>query len=157
AAAFDAAGCKRNASQGGAIYTSVDQDFAQANLIAFDASSWIKGRAEHETEQAKATRALNRIDNEAPPPPADVAWAGDPIRTWALIKKGLVEPYTSPEATHSPAAFKASDGAWTEFAARARVLLVNKNKVRAEDAPKSVRDLASSKFKGQAAIANPLF
>jgi iron(III) transport system substrate-binding protein len=79
------------------------------------------------------------------------------MRALVLVGKGIAEPYVSPQAEGVPPAFRAADGAWTGFAARARVLLVNKDKVRPGDMPKSIRDLAAPRFKGQAAIANPLF
>src|SRR5262249_39833936 len=53
--------------------------------------------------------------------------------------------------------FRAPDGAWTGLAARARVLLVNKTRVPSGEAPRSIRDLAAPRWKGQTAIANPLF
>ncbi|MFI5245477.1 MAG: ABC transporter substrate-binding protein, partial [Gemmatimonadales bacterium] len=94
---------------------------------------------------------------EAAHPQADVFWSGDPMRALVLVRKGLAERYISPGAADIPSAFKAPDGSWTGFAARARVLLVNKNKVAPADVPRSIRDLASARFKDQAAIANPLY
>jgi iron(III) transport system substrate-binding protein len=79
------------------------------------------------------------------------------MRALVLVKKGLAQPYVSPNAAAIPPAFKAADGSWTGFAARARVLLANKNQLPPADLPKSIRDLANPKFKGRAAIANPLF
>src|SRR5262249_32250435 len=45
---------------------------------------------------------------------------------------------------------------WTGIAARARVLLVNADKI-AGRAVSSVRDLAEARFKGAAALASPVF
>jgi iron(III) transport system substrate-binding protein len=100
---------------------------------------------------------LNRLIAEANNPQADVFWSGDPVRPFLLIKKGLIAPYISPNAGGIPEKYKAQDGTWTGFAARARILLVNTKLVQANTMPKSVRDLASSRWKGQTAIANPLF
>jgi iron(III) transport system substrate-binding protein len=74
-----------------------------------------------------------------------------------MAKRGLAEPYLSPNAAGIPAAFKAEDGTWTGFAARARVLLVNKTRVASGERPKSIKDLTDPRWKGQVAIANPLF
>jgi iron(III) transport system substrate-binding protein len=60
-------------------------------------------------------------------------------------------------ASGIPASFRAPDGAWTGFAARARVLLVNTTRVPAGAGPRSVRDLADPRWKGRVAMANPLF
>ena len=84
-------------------------------------------------------------------------WSGDPVRPFLLIKRGLVEPYVSPNAGGLPSGLRAADGAWTGFAARARVLLVNRDRVPPEKMPRSIRDLADPAWRGQTAIANPLF
>ena len=49
------------------------------------------------------------------------------------------------------------DGYWTGFSARMRVLAYNTKMVKAEDAPRSIFDLAESKWKGQVAMADPRF
>jgi iron(III) transport system substrate-binding protein len=74
-----------------------------------------------------------------------------------LVKRGLVQPYLSAAAAGLPDGLRAKDGTWTGFAARARVLLVNKNKVPAGEMPRSIRDLASPRWRAQTAIASPLF
>lgn len=53
--------------------------------------------------------------------------------------------------------FRSTDGTWTDFAARARIFLVNKKRVPASEMPRSIRDLADPRWKGQVAMANPLF
>ncbi|MFL5437853.1 MAG: ABC transporter substrate-binding protein [Myxococcales bacterium] len=58
---------------------------------------------------------------------------------------------------HPPAQFKSPDGTWTGAAARAKILLVNTQRVAAADMPRSIRDLANPRWKGQGAIANPVF
>jgi iron(III) transport system substrate-binding protein len=100
---------------------------------------------------------LNRLIAEAQHPQADVFWSGDPVRPFQLVERGLVEPYLSAQALGLPAGSRAADGTWTGFAARARVLLVNRARVPAADFPRSIRDLASPRWRGQTAIANPLF
>ncbi|HEV8321819.1 MAG TPA: extracellular solute-binding protein [Myxococcota bacterium] len=139
------------------VYTSVDQVFSEPVLQAFEAATGVKVRAVYDTEEAKSTGVLNRLLAEAASPRADVFWSGDPVRPFVLVKRGLVAPYVSPEAAGIPAAFKAADGTWTGFAARARVLLVNTTRVAAADRPRSVRDLADPRWKGAVAVANPLF
>ena len=147
-------GCRPGAREV-VLYTSVDQVFSEPVLRAFESESGIKARAVFDTEETKSTGVLNRLIAEGERPQADVFWSGDPVRPFLLIKRGLVEPYVSPQAAELPSGLRAADGSWTGFAARARVLLVNKQ--RAEETPRSIRDLASPKWKGQTAIANPLF
>lgn len=150
------AGCKRTAREV-VVYTSVDQPFSEPIFKEFEKPSGIKVLAVYDTEETKSTGVLNRIIAEAQQPQADVFWSGDPVRPFLLVKRGLVEPYQSAAATSVPAQFKAADGTWTGSAARARILLVNKEKVPAAEMPKSVRDLAAPRWNNQTAIANPIF
>ncbi len=148
--------CHKKSANEVVVYCSVDQVFAEPILRAFESASGIKVQAVFDTEETKSTGVLNRIIAEAPNPRCDVFWSGDPVRPFALIKRGLVERYASPGAADLPEAMRAKDGAWTGTGARARVLLLNKN--RCPDArPASVRDLAAPAWKGRAALANPLF
>jgi iron(III) transport system substrate-binding protein len=149
-------GCK-SSSREVVVYTSVDQVFSEPVLRAFERESGVRVRAVFDTEETKSTGVLNRLMAEAAHPRADVFWSGDPVRPFLLIKKGMVEPYASPSAGGLPAGLRAADGTWTGFSARARVLLVNKTKVPPGDMPRSVRDLANPRWRGQATIANPLF
>jgi iron(III) transport system substrate-binding protein len=139
------------------VYTSVDQVVSEPILRDFEKQSGLTVRAVFDTEETKSTGVLNRLVAEAAHPQADVFWSGDPVRPFVLIKRGLVEPYPSPSAAGIPPAFRASDGTWTGFAGRVRVLLVNKNRVPSSAMPRSIRDLADPRWKGATAIANPLF
>lgn len=151
-----ASGCRTTGPEV-VVYTSVDQVFSEPVLRAFEAQSRISVRAVYDTEETKSTGVVNRLIAEAAHPQADVFWSGDPVRPLLLVKRGLVEPYMSPAAADIPGAFKAVDGTWTGFAARARVLLVNIERLGDRPAPASIRDLADPRWKGAAAMANPLF
>jgi iron(III) transport system substrate-binding protein len=139
------------------VYTSVDQVFSEPILRTFERDTGIVVRAVFDTEETKSTGVLNRLVAEAPHPQADVFWSGDPIRPFVLIKQGLVESYLAPPASSLPPAFRAADGSWTGFAARARILLVNRNRLPEAAMPRSVSDLADPRWRNQTAIANPLF
>jgi iron(III) transport system substrate-binding protein len=139
------------------VYTSVDQVVSEPVLRDFEKQSGVTVRAVFDTEETKSTGVLNRLVAEGAHPQADVFWSGDPVRPFVLIKRGLVEPYLSPNANGIPPTYRAADGSWEGFAARVRVLLVNKNRVPAGETPRSIRDLAAPRWKGATAIANPLF
>jgi iron(III) transport system substrate-binding protein len=157
AVALTAIGACKSSSNEVVVYTSVDQVFSEPVFRAFERESGVRVRAVFDTEETKSTGVLNRLIAEADRPQADVFWSGDPVRPFLLIKRNLVEPYVSPNASGLAEGLRAADGTWTGFAARARVLVVNKNKVGKEDLPKSIRDLADPRWKGQTTIANPLF
>jgi iron(III) transport system substrate-binding protein len=139
------------------VYTSVDQIFSEPVLRRFEDETGVRVRAVYDTEETKSTGVLNRLIAEAKNPQADVFWSGDPVRPFLLIDRDLVEPYLSPQAQEIPPGFRAADGTWTGFAARARVLLVNRERLGDRTAPDSVRDLVDPRWRGEAAIANPVF
>ena len=139
------------------VYTSVDQVFSEPVLRRFEEQSGIRVRAVYDTEETKSTGVLNRLIAEADNPQADVFWSGDPVRPFLLVDRGLVEPYVSPQAQGIPRIFKAADGTWTGFAARARVLLVNLERLDGRRLPQSIHDLADPRWQGEAAMANPVF
>jgi iron(III) transport system substrate-binding protein len=154
AAVLLATGCQRKNEV--VVYTSVDQVVAEPILDDFERRSGLRVRAVFDTEETKSTGVLNRLIAEGNRPRADVFWSGDPVRAFVLMNRGFVQPYVSPNAADIPPAFKAANGDWTGFAARARILLVNKNLVPSNP-PKSIRDLADARWKDKTAIANPLF
>lgn len=139
------------------IYTSVDQVFAEPVLNRFAEQSGINVKIVFDTEETKSTGLLNRLIAEAQNPRADVFWSGDPVRPQILIRKGIATPYMPATAAGIPDAFKAKDGSWVGFSARARVLLVNTDMVPKGEWPTRVEDLADPKWRGKATMANPAF
>jgi iron(III) transport system substrate-binding protein len=146
-------GCK-GAGQEVVVYTSVDQPFSEPILKDFERETGIAVRTVFDTEEAKSTGVMNRLLAEKDNAQADVYWANEPIRAEFLKLKGVATPYASPNAEGIPAAFKDPDHYWTGFSARARVLIIG-NKTSPK--PDSVTAYLDPRFKGRAAIANPLF
>ena len=109
------------------VYVSHDQVFSEPILKDFERDTGIKVRAIYDTEETKSTGAMNRLIAEKNNPQADVYWANEPVRAEVLRQRGIAAPYVSPNAQGIPASFKDPNGYWTGFAARARVLIVNKN------------------------------
>ncbi len=149
--------CRKTGKLETVVYTSVDQVFSEPIFRYCEGTAGVVVRALFDTEETKSTGVLNRLIAEAGNVQADVFWSGDPVRPFALINRGLIEPYASPAAAGLPETLRSKAGLWTGFAARARVLLVNNKRVAEADTPHSIRDLANPKWKGQIAIANPLF
>jgi iron(III) transport system substrate-binding protein len=139
------------------VYTSVDQIFSEPVLKQFETETGIEVRAVYDTEETKSTGVLNRLIAEKDNPQCDVFWSGDPVRTIVLQNKGITTPYHSELANDIDPVFRDSEYHWTGFSARARVLIYNKKRLLPEDVPHSVFDLTNEKYKGDVAIANPLF
>ncbi len=146
-------GCK-GAGQEVVVYTSVDQPFSEPILKDFERETGIAVRTVFDTEEAKSTGVMNRLLAEKDNAQADVYWANEPIRAEVLKLKGAATPYASPNAEGIPAAFKDPEHYWTGFSARARVLIIGNKTSRKPD---SVTAYLDPRFKGRAAIANPLF
>jgi iron(III) transport system substrate-binding protein len=136
------------------VYVSHDQVFSEPILKDFENETGIKVRAVYDTEETKSTGTMNRLIAEKDNPQADVYWANEPIRAEVLRQQGIAMPYISPNAGGIPGSFKDPDGYWTGFAARARVLIVNKN---AGAKPDSILAYADPHWRGKTVIANPLF
>ena len=139
------------------VYVSTDRVFSEPVLREYERRSGVKVNAVYDTEETKSTGLANRLLAEQARPQADVFWSNEPVRTLVLQSRGVLAPYRSPSAEGIPAALRDPDGYWTGFSVRMRVIAYNTKLVRAEDAPKSVFDLADPQWKGQVAIADPRF
>ncbi|MDQ3653417.1 MAG: extracellular solute-binding protein, partial [Acidobacteriota bacterium] len=151
-----------NASSGGAanevtIYVSTDRIFSEPVLRAYEQKSGVRVNAVYDTEETKSTGLANKLLAEKNRPQADVFWSNEPVRTLVLKKNGVLASYDSPNAEGIPGIFRDPENYWTGFSARSRVIAYNTNLVKAEDAPKSIFDLADPKWEGQVAIADPRF
>lgn len=137
------------------VYTALDELYSRPILDAFERKTGIKVLAQYDGEAAKTTGLVNRILFEKSRPRADVFWNNEILQTIALKNEGALEPYLSPSAAGIPSVFKDAEGYWTGFSARARVVIYNTDLV--SDPPRSIRDFLDSRWRGKAAMANPLF
>ncbi len=140
------------------IYSATDREFSAPILGAF-----------HRAEDKRITPApqydfgprvedglFNRILAEADAPVADVLWNNEILQTVRLQKAGQLQRRAWKVGADWPPSMLASDGTWCGFAARARVLIVNTNKLRdPQQWPVSVDDLADPGWKDQCALARP--
>jgi iron(III) transport system substrate-binding protein len=138
-------------------YVSADRPFSEPIMQEYQRQSGVRVNVVYDTEEAKSTGLANRLLAEKPRPQADVFWSNEPVRTLVLKSRGVLAKYESPVANGIAATFKDREGYWTGFSARLRVIVYNTNRVKGEEAPRSVFDLADPRWKGQVAIANPRF
>ncbi len=140
------------------VYTSVDQTYAERVLRAYEAASGVRVRAVFDVEAAKTTGLVNRLLAEKDRPQADVWWSGEFAQTVELANKGVLESYASPAAAGIPAAYRDSENRWVGFGGRARVLLVNTERVRPGEEPKSIFDLTAEEAAAEmVGMAYPMF
>ena len=165
-------GCVQRSEQSATIYCATDREFAAPILDAFERTHFKdvidgKGNQDKETQQvvrvfdveaSKTLGLVSRIEQESAQPKCDVFWNNEILHTIRLQKAGLLEPrrWNIPDAW--PEGFLASDRSWVGYAARARVLIVNTEKLTDKSNwPASVQELASDKWKANCGYANPVY
>jgi iron(III) transport system substrate-binding protein len=139
------------------IYVSTDRVFSEPVLREYEKRTGVRVNAVYDTEETKSTGLANRLIAEKTRPQADVFWSNEPVRTLVLKSRDVLAPYRSPSAEGIPTSLLDKDGYWTGFSARLRVIAYNTKLVKAEEAPRSVFDLADPKWRGLVAIADPRF
>ena len=159
-----AAGCRGSKEGDGrpsirqvTAYVSADRPFSEPVMREYERRSGVRVNVVYDTEETKSTGLANRLLAEKARPQADVFWSNEPVRTLVLKSRGVLAPYRSPSAHGIPSALVDTDGYWTGFSARIRVIAYNTKLVKPEEAPQSVFDLADPKWRKQVAIADPRF
>jgi iron(III) transport system substrate-binding protein len=153
-------GCVKRSESDVVVYSALDQEFAEPILDSFERSTdgQTKVIRKFDVESTKTVGLANQIIAEQDQPVCDLFWNNEIIHTVRLQKLGLLEPRTWDLEPGYPVDMVASDGSWCGFAARARILLVNKQLLSNPDEyPRSVSELADPKWKGRCAMARPLF
>ncbi len=149
-------GC-RNSPDKVVVYCTVDQVFSEPVLRDFEEKTGISVRAVFDTEETKSTGVMNRLIAEKENLQCDLFWSGDPLRNVVLQSRGITASYRSGQTALIPAYFKEKENHWIGFSARARVLIYNKTMIPPGALPHSILDFTLPRYKGQFAIANPLF
>lgn len=139
------------------VYVSLDRLFAQPILERFTQETGIAVRAKYDSEATKTTGLVEALLAERSRPRCDVFWNNEVSQTIRLARADALQPYQSPSASGLPAWAQDPAKLWTGFAARARVLIVNTERVPADQRPSSVEALLDPAWRGQIGIAKPLF
>ena len=157
------AGCSRDAGPGGrsggkvVVYSALDREFAEPILGGYSESSGVEVLPKFDVESTKTVGLTNLLVAEAARPRCDLFWNNEILNTLRLREEGLLDSFRPSHAADLPDAFRAKDGTWYGFAARARVLLVNTDLVPEAERPTGIFDLIDPKWQGKSAIAKPLF
>ncbi len=154
------AGCRRPArpdSQRVVIYVSVDQQYAEPVLMAFERETGIAVEAVYDAEASKTTGLVNRIAAERRRPRADVFWNNEVAQTIWLKREGLLQPYAPPGADATPEQYRDAEHYWTGVGARARVIVYNTQQLSTEEVPRSLQELVTPRWAGKVVMAYPLF
>ncbi len=152
-------GCVPRAENSVVIYSAADREYAQPILAAFARhSAATEVVPQFDVESTKTVGLVTRIESERQRPRADVFWNNEILHTLRLEQAGLLQPISWDIPSDWPRHMRSAEGNWVGFAARARVLLINRELLPdAESRPDSVMDLADPKWQGRCGVALPLF
>lgn len=139
------------------VYSALDREFSEPLLSRYQLETGVVVNAKFDPESTKTVGLTQEVLREAEAPRCDLFWNNEILNTIRLQQKGLLRPFHPGNATDYPPEYQAKDGTWYGFAARARILLVNTDRVAGSDRPTSIRDLLDPKWKGQIGLAKPLF
>jgi len=164
-------GCVPKTESDVVVYSALDEDFATPIFNAYDRSvdyqTGIIGK--FDVESTKTVGLVNQIIAEQNAPVCDLFWNNEIVNTLRLDHEDLLQPYAPDNAAYYPREFRSETGDWFGFAARARVLLINRERWAAMQSefaaaghaaptkPKSIFDLTQPQWEGRVGIAKPLF
>jgi iron(III) transport system substrate-binding protein len=152
-----APGCRKEGPREVTVYTSVDEPYARPVFAEFTRKTGITVRPVYDTEANKSRGLAQRILAERQRTRADVFWSSEVMQTLQLQKQGALTFYRSASIKGIPPRFRDPQYFWSGFAARFRVLVYHPGVKDAPPAPKSLLELSEPRYRGQVAMANPLF
>ncbi len=140
------------------VYTSVDQVYSEPIFRDFENTTGIKVLAVYDVEATKTTGLVNRLIAEKRYPMADVFWSGEFGQTLLLKNQSVLARYASPSASDIPPNFRDEENYWTGFGGRARVFIVNTDKLSPDQYPQTINDMLDSRYPASSiGIAYPMF
>ena len=140
----------RGLAQGNAInlYSSRHYDTDQALYDSFTKKTGIKVNL----IEGKGEELIERIKSEGANSPADVFITVDAGNLWRAQEQGILQPASSSILESKiPANLRSPQNLWFGFSKRARVIMYNKDKVKASELS-TYEDLATDKWKGKIVI-----
>jgi iron(III) transport system substrate-binding protein len=152
-------GCVPRRESSVVVYCASDREYATPILDGFERNtSGTQIVRQFDVESSKTLGLVTRIEQEKTRPRCDVFWNNEILHTIRLQKQGLLASRRWKVPDDWPKGCRSSDGTWVGFAARARVLLVNRDKLpKQEEWPKSVLELANAGWKHRCGMANPVY
>jgi len=142
-----ASGAATNGAASGEItvYNAQHESLTKEWVEAFTAETGIKVTV----RQGDDTEMSNQIVQEGAASPADVFLTENSPAMAQVENAGLFADVDKATVDQVPAEFRPSTNKWTGIAARSTVLVYDKNKISADQLPKSMLDLAKPEWKGR--------
>lgn len=137
------------------VYVAHDQIHSEPLIRRFERETGLTVSAVYDIEADKTVGLVNRIREEQGRTRCDVFWNNEIVNTVALANEGLLAPYDSPSAADIPESFRDPERRWTGFAARARIFIVNTERMDPAELH-TMDDLLDPRWAGQVGMARPL-
>lgn len=152
-------GCVARQEDSVVLYCATDREYAAPILDGFErAHASTEVARQFDVEASKTLGLVTRIEQEAQQPRCDVFWNNEILHTIRLQKKGLLAARRWSIPDDWPKRYRAADGSWVGIAARARVLIVNKELLKEPSAwPSSVMELSDPRWKDKCGMAYPIY
>ncbi|AKI97410.1 ABC transporter substrate-binding protein [Kosmotoga pacifica] len=135
------------------MYTALDVNEAKIYIEAFEKATGIKV----DWVRMSSGEVVARLTAERNNPRASIWFGGPAVDFIAAKKRGLLEPYKSPNAWSLDLTFKDYDGYWTGFYLGVIGFASNTEQLKelGVEAPTSWQDLLKPEFKGRISVAYP--
>lgn len=135
------------------LFTSLRERRVRPVVAPFEQSSGLSVRVVHvrRPNRSRAKALLAEFGKSK----ADVWWCQEVLATDALKRAGAFVRLTPAPAGADASGLDDAGGLWFGFAPRARILIVNTDKVPERERPKSMWDLLAPRFKNQVLLAKP--
>ncbi len=151
-------GCIGTTEEEVVVYCALDKEFSAEILDEFEVESGVNVLPKFDQESSKTVGLANEIIQQASNQRCDLFWNNEILHTLRLKNEGLLLPFSVAASKKFPSQFVSADSDWIGFAARARVLLVNKELLPEQTQwPDSVNDLLDPYWKNKCSMAKPLF
>ncbi|MFN9604120.1 MAG: extracellular solute-binding protein [Planctomycetota bacterium] len=154
-----ATGCVPRREDSVVLYCAADREYAAPILDAYErGADGTQVVRQFDIEASKTLGLVTRIEQEAATPKCDVFWNNEILHTLRLHQRGLLAKHKWPIPDQWPKNYRSSDGTWVGFAARARVLLVNKDRLPDPAAwPQCVSELSEPRWNKKCSLAFPIY
>ncbi len=156
---FGLTGCVPQPEDAVVVYSAADREYAEPIFSGFMRRvENVEVVPQFDVESTKTVGLVTRIESEANRPRCDVLWNNEIMHTLRLEKQGLLAPIRWQLPADWPSSMRSDKSTWVGFAARARILIVNRELLPADQPrPNSVSDLADPQWQGKCGVAEPLF
>ena len=131
------------------IYNGRKEEFTKPFFDMFEKKTGIK----IVVKSGKSSGLANTLLVEKENSPADIFFSQDASNLGAVSTAGLFEKLPTTILNEVDGRYRSVNSDWVGTSGRARVLVYNKEMVKAEDLPKTMQDLTDAKWKGKLAWA----